>query len=271
MCSDIDKNDWEKFQQALYATFLVTDGNPRNRIPGRSVAYNIDALLDVVAERDVRFFRPKAVVMRMDMPGEEKYGLDFMDLFYKNYIINASRDRWSRKYHRGVQKGKALKKRQKHIDSARGRACSTRIVLDPVEIWQNTTWPRHVAGRHGLKCPTTQKIAKLAHFPLPTSQPNGLFSGDARLRLRARNDRYPPSTISTMTDSEDRRITLNRNIRLTRGRSGMDTVHAASGFQRKIQWTRDMEALYIDVPFSRPMVCHMWLPMTAILLVWQLL
>lgn len=90
MCSDIDKNDWEKFQQALYATFLVTDGNPRNRIPGRSVAYNIDALLDVVAEWDVRFFRPKAVVMRMDMPGEEKYGLDFMDLFYKNYIINAS-------------------------------------------------------------------------------------------------------------------------------------------------------------------------------------
>lgn len=142
------------------------------------------------------------------------------------------RDRWSRKYHRGVQKGKALKKRQKHIDRARGRGCSTRIVLDPVEVWQNTGMAEARGWTAWIKMSNDAKNSKTC--PLPTSQPNGLFSGDARLRLRARNDRYPPLTISTMTDSEDRRIKLNRNIRLTRGRSGMDTVHAASGFQRKI-------------------------------------
>ena len=137
MCYDIDKNDWKKFQQTMNATLLVTDGNPRNRIPGRSVAYNIDALLDVVAEWDVRFFRPKSVVMRMDMPGEEKYGLDFMDLFYKNYI-NASGIGGRGGIIEEFKKGKSPKKRQKHIDRARGRGyCSTRIVLDPVEVIQN--------------------------------------------------------------------------------------------------------------------------------------
>ena len=68
-----------------------------------------------------------------------------------------------------------------------------------------------------------------------------------------------------MTDSED------RSIRLTRGGSGMDTAHAASVFQRKVQWIRDMVALYIDAPFSQPMICRMWLSTTAMLLVSQLL
>jgi hypothetical protein len=101
-----------------------------------------------------------------------------------------------------------------------------------VEVWQNTGMAEARGWTAWIKMSNDAKNSKTC--PLPTSQPNGLFSGDARLRLRARNDRYPPLTISTMTDSEDRRIKLNRNIRLTRGRSGMDTVHAASGFQRKI-------------------------------------
>ena len=192
MCYGIDKNDWVRFQQAMNVAILVTDSNPTNCIPGRSTAYKIELLLDVVAEWDVRFFRPKGIVMRMDMPGEEKYGLDFMDLFYKKRIVNASGASSREGIIEEYQKGKSLEKRQKHIDRARGRGyCSTRIVLDPVKVLQNKDMAEARGWTAWIKMCNEAKRRKAR--PLLPSRPNGLFAGDPRLRLRARSDRYPPS------------------------------------------------------------------------------
>lgn len=189
MCYSIDKNDWERFQQAMFATFMVTDGDPKHLIPGRRIALHLDELLDVVADWDVNFFRPKGLVMRMDMPGEEKYGLDFMDLYYRYHIINASGIGGREGLIEEYKKRKPVEKRQRYIDRARGRRyCSTRIVLDPVEVLQS----KEMSDARGWTAWITM-CKEARRRPLPPLNPNQPFNGDQRLRVRARKDRYPPS------------------------------------------------------------------------------
>jgi hypothetical protein len=51
-----------------------------------TIAKHIETILDRVAEQDVALFRPKGLIMRMDMPGEQKFGLDFMDLYHSGFL-----------------------------------------------------------------------------------------------------------------------------------------------------------------------------------------
>jgi hypothetical protein len=84
---DISLSDWERIGGEIIGKFEPCGGG-RFHYPQMSnfeintVAKNIESVLDNVAELDVTFFRPRGLIMRMDMPGEQKFGLDDMDLYF---------------------------------------------------------------------------------------------------------------------------------------------------------------------------------------------
>lgn len=69
----IGKKDWNKFADAVLEPMKGEAGN---------IPHVLDEMLDIVAEWDINFFRPRGLLMRWDMPGEEKFGIDFMDLYH---------------------------------------------------------------------------------------------------------------------------------------------------------------------------------------------
>ncbi|KAN0089485.1 hypothetical protein V8E51_019745 [Hyaloscypha variabilis] len=83
---DISIADWSRVIQSILGKFECC-GGPRFHFPHaydfeiHTLAKNIEYILDDVAEQDVSFFRPRGFIMRMDMPGEQEFGLDFMDLY----------------------------------------------------------------------------------------------------------------------------------------------------------------------------------------------
>jgi len=188
MCYDINKHDWKRFQRAL-----------SSQVSEHVSTYAVERLLDLVAQWDVQFFRKKGLVMRMDMPGEEKYGLDFMTIYYKHDLVSSfdpiikkgnpqgpMNDKALKRHH------KALRRRQLHLGRARGCGYySTRIVLDPIEVLQDkqmsdergwTAWDQQCKAT--LHCRT--QTASTILWPSPS------FSGDERLRPRSLTDRWPP-------------------------------------------------------------------------------
>jgi hypothetical protein len=84
---DITLSDWERIGGEIIGKFEPCGGG-RFHYPQMSnfeintIAKNIESVLDNVAELDVTFFRPRGLIMRMDMPGEQKFGLDDMDLYF---------------------------------------------------------------------------------------------------------------------------------------------------------------------------------------------
>lgn len=68
------KNDWLHFVQAISKPLKVWSDKQRGH------AYEADAICDIASEWDIQYFRKKGLLMRIDMPGEQNYGLDFMDL-----------------------------------------------------------------------------------------------------------------------------------------------------------------------------------------------
>ncbi|KUJ08355.1 uncharacterized protein LY89DRAFT_341660 [Mollisia scopiformis] len=82
----IPQGDWEVFCGSIVLPLI------NRETPG--VAWAIEQILDRVAMWDAQCFRPRGFIIRMDMPGEQKYGLDFMDIhhFYslRKHVDNLS-------------------------------------------------------------------------------------------------------------------------------------------------------------------------------------
>jgi len=57
---------------------VKTDGED-----GADIPTLIDLILDKVSEWDTSFFRPKGLLVRLDMPGEARFGLTNMDIWHK--------------------------------------------------------------------------------------------------------------------------------------------------------------------------------------------
>jgi hypothetical protein len=130
--------------------------------------------------------------MRIDMPGEE-YGLDFMDLHYRQ------RGHWEsfnigHALVRTRNWGKMKPIKPKRSAKMRGKMLKgTRIILDPIAVLDNPTlyrqrgwlqWDKHsVAAKRLL-------LEKMAADKLPIdSEPSGFYA----ITKRERVDRWPPS------------------------------------------------------------------------------
>lgn len=91
---------------------------------------------------DKTYFRKKGLIARIDMPGEEKYGIDFMDLSGGRRTYNVAH----------AFEGKIKEEKKKFKDTKESRLkrarlsaySGTRIVLDPVSVLNNTklAWER---------------------------------------------------------------------------------------------------------------------------------
>lgn len=76
--------------------------------------------------------------MRIDMPGEAKYGLTFMDFFHQDHTDNCSGILTRRVKNYEDSKHHKLDKKDKHLGIMLERGyCSTRIVLDEVGVLEN--------------------------------------------------------------------------------------------------------------------------------------
>jgi hypothetical protein len=84
---DIKYAAWMRIQGELIGKFEPCGGG-RFHYPKlvdfqlNTIAKNIETVLDNAAELDTTFFRPRGLIMRLDMPGEQKFGLDGMDLYF---------------------------------------------------------------------------------------------------------------------------------------------------------------------------------------------
>jgi hypothetical protein len=149
----ISKKDWSDFCNAIAAPL----GRYKGLYPGIGdglfpgiydmktnkgnylhIRRAIDDTLDIVTKWDRIFFRPRGLVMRMDMPGEAKYGLTFMDFFHKGHIDNCSGVLTRRVMNYEDKKHHKLDKKDKHLSRMLERGyCSTRIVLDEIGVLEN--------------------------------------------------------------------------------------------------------------------------------------
>lgn len=77
----ISKTEWEGFSASLQMAALAET----------NIAFAVEGICDMASRWDKDFFRPRGLLMRLDMPGEEKYGIDFMDLFYTRNTFNVGR------------------------------------------------------------------------------------------------------------------------------------------------------------------------------------
>ncbi|EHL03474.1 hypothetical protein M7I_0416 [Glarea lozoyensis 74030] len=147
----------------------------------------------------------KGLIMRIDMPGEEKFGLDFMDLYYegirnrKTYNVGQS---LIGKGHKGVMKRGQLK------DLARVREKmfrGTRIVLDPLTVVDNKTlyeqrgwlqWDKQSAAAE------RSLLKKMAEDKLPVAALNG-GAGNTKNIMPTPRERHFTSLISILWTRED--------------------------------------------------------------------
>lgn len=139
----ISKEDW--------AIFCAKLAGP---LAKRNIAYAIEEVLDICAEEDVKFFRPKGFIMRLDMPGEEHYGLDIMDIYHAQlgrvHTDNFTTSPPISKEYSGAIKHKhntrERSKDRKHLESLRKKAFkSTRLLLDPIVVLKDA----HLATQRG--------------------------------------------------------------------------------------------------------------------------
>ncbi|KAG4429527.1 hypothetical protein IFR05_014986 [Cadophora sp. M221] len=181
----ITKQDWTIFCHKL-----------TEPLANKKIAYAVEKILDICAEEDVKFFRPKGFIMRLDMPGEEQYGLDIMDM-YHSQLGSVHTDNFTTmppqsKEHSGAIKHKhhirERAKDRKHLETLREKAFrSTRLMLDPIVVLRDP----ELATRRGwarwiIACNQAHKLAGEAPPKRIDNKPwYGYFP--------ARWDRWPPS------------------------------------------------------------------------------
>jgi hypothetical protein len=152
--------------------------------------------MDIVAEWDQQFFRNKGLVMRIDMPGEEKFGLDFMDLYYEG-IGNRKPFNIRHGIIRTAHKGKAKDGKIKDLARIRGKMFQgTRIVLDPLFALNDKTLYEQRGWHHWDRQSAAAKksfLAKIAQDKLLIDNEPWDFN---RMTIIHRVDRWPPSVSS---------------------------------------------------------------------------
>lgn len=136
---DIFKNDWRTFCLAL--------SEPTNKWgKQQGIAYEVEKILDIAAEWDVQYFRLKGLIMRLDMPGEEKYGLDFMDLYYQKGGLNRKIFNVAHGFAGKLEKAKMKESKDSKLSKVRLKGFeNTRVVLEPIHVLDH----KHLADAHG--------------------------------------------------------------------------------------------------------------------------
>ncbi len=130
---NITQNEWNAFCHGFTAP-IRSKHKKANR---PMMPFEIENMLDLVANWDIRFFRPKGFVVRLDMPGEQKYGLDFMDLHH----WRAGRKCWDNVLFSGKgQTGVTMMRKHSNHHHRRIRRRyfnHPRIVIDSIEMLVN--------------------------------------------------------------------------------------------------------------------------------------
>jgi hypothetical protein len=94
----IPPEDWDYVLMKIIS--LRDNGLPLLSDPAaNTIAKKIETLLDNVAGLDVAFFRRRGLIMRVDMPGEQKFGLDCMDLYHRCHRGQTSKHRFHKCKH----------------------------------------------------------------------------------------------------------------------------------------------------------------------------
>ncbi|RDW62090.1 hypothetical protein BP6252_11523 [Coleophoma cylindrospora] len=130
---------WKLFWQSCLAALDQTTA--------KSIAFNLERILDNVARWDRDFFRPRGLLMRWDMPGEQIFGLDSMDLYHDQHVDNMTfnpaplvipDDSAGKSARRRKKATKAKQACEKHRKTTRAYMFeSTRVVLDHVSVLDN--------------------------------------------------------------------------------------------------------------------------------------
>ncbi|KAL2062146.1 hypothetical protein VTL71DRAFT_6412 [Oculimacula yallundae] len=183
----ISKADWSVFCLKL-----------TEPLANKKIAYAIEKVLDICAEEDVMFFRPKGFILRLDMPGEEQHGLDMMDIYHTK-LGSIHTDNFTTmprasklKDHSGAIKHKhhvrERSKDRKHLESLRDKAFrSTRLIIDPIIVLKDP----ELATKRGWAgwIIASNQAQKLAAEAPPKRMDNKPWYG----YFPARWDRWPPS------------------------------------------------------------------------------
>lgn len=104
----------------------------------RRLAHGIEDVCDVVAAWGRQYFWPRGLLIRVDAPGEAKYGLTNMDIYHKKHIDNASGILSRRVANFENKKTNKFSKKEKHIlDVLEDGYMCTRLVLDKVAVLDN--------------------------------------------------------------------------------------------------------------------------------------
>jgi hypothetical protein len=136
LCGVLER-EWQILCDNLaYPVFL--DGDVFNsKSMRRAHGYNAERILDIAVKWDVHYFRPKGIIMRLDMPGEEKFGLEFMDIYhYPKAHGHAHVDNFLGSALGGDTRRKQHKPRYLNNLRLLGRE-TTRIVVDCASVLQN--------------------------------------------------------------------------------------------------------------------------------------
>ncbi|KAK6581668.1 hypothetical protein PZA11_005365 [Diplocarpon coronariae] len=195
---DTKKGESHNEDRCSNGNHQLASTDPKHSKPKKShkkIAYAIENILDACAEYDVKLFRPNGFMMRLDMPGEEKYGLDLMDIYHAKqgdvHTDNLTAT-LHEKEHLGAIKHKHHSRERsgdvRHLESLRQKAFrSTRLILDPIVVLKDP----ELAARRGwdrwiLAC---SEARRLAEETPPVKKDNKPWFGYFPVRM----DRWPPS------------------------------------------------------------------------------
>lgn len=185
MAFAISKERWAKFCSDLTAPLAT-----------KKIPYVIEEILDICTTWDVKYFRPKGFIVRLDMPGEEKYGLEFLDIYHSRlgaiHTDNLTAVAPREAEHTGAIKHKhhvrERRKDRKHLETLREKAFrSTRLMIDPVVVLKDPSlaeqrgWTRWISA-----CKVAHDLAEEAP---PKRKDNQPWYGYSPVRM----DRWPPS------------------------------------------------------------------------------
>lgn len=192
----VTTQNWGTFMEAIQRPLQPWSNS------GRGLAYELESILDIVSRWDSEWFRKRGIVLRMDMPGEERYGLDFMDLYYEELEMTHTIKQNPKKqtYNMAARtagnilKGKMKDAKPEELKSIRQLMFgSNRLVIDRISVLDDKPlYEKHGWARWDKQC----LYAKKGLLNLPKEKPVLVDNEpwDFREMERpTRKDRWPPS------------------------------------------------------------------------------
>jgi hypothetical protein len=138
----ISEEEWKQIGPKL------AESGPREIKNRTDMAYHIEQIMDTAALMNVKCFRPRGLLFRLDCPGEMKYGLDFMEIEHDSQYHLAGMEEKALdqtpqdtfKEARRTRKGERSAKRKGEASPMKYERLkemafsSLRIVLDPISV-----------------------------------------------------------------------------------------------------------------------------------------